>query len=84
MRKGLRGGQASSGPHPINKKHDTMSRQRMRANLRTEGKLWMLRKFGGISDRSRSPEYDATIGDRRTRRAIVRDRIRNVGGTFKD
>src|SRR5205814_4609 len=47
----LKGGQSSSGPHRIDRKHDTMTRQRKRFTARLDAQDHVRVKFGGYTDR---------------------------------
>lgn len=46
---GLKSGQASTGPHAIDHRYDTMTRQRRRRQRQVEEMLRMRQEFGGCS-----------------------------------
>ena len=67
---GLKGGQASTGPHAIDEKHSTVSRQRRR-RLRFKNECAVLfRDFGGFT--SRGGPYWPDAMPRRIARQIAR------------
>ena len=69
----LKGGEASTGPHTIEHKHTTMTRQQRRGAGFTYHFSVLKQKFGGWTDRG--GRYWAEGMPRRVARQIARDAV---------